>query len=82
VRIIWEEVAASSLGKVSADEYTRFHLQGWRNKPGLGEVLPETERKVADVEWFGGYLERDITRYFAARCRGTREPFVDRDCVW
>jgi hypothetical protein len=41
--IIWEEEVASSLVKVSADEYTAVQLQGWVNKPSLGEVLPETE---------------------------------------
>ena len=60
----------------------RGSTPGMGNEPGLGEVLPETEGEVADVEWFGVYLERDIARYFAARCRGAWKPFVGRDCIW
>jgi hypothetical protein len=52
------------------------------NEQGLGEVLPDTKGKVADVEWFGVDLERDITRYLAARSCGAWEPFVGRDIVW
>jgi hypothetical protein len=53
-----------------------------RNEPGFGEVLPDSEGEVADVEWFSGYLVRDVARYFAARFRGAWDPFVGRDIVW
>ena len=47
----------------------------------LGEILPHSEGEVADREWFGVELVRNIARLLAPLLRGAGQPFVNWDIV-
>lgn len=56
-----------------------FFHSGLQHLHGLGEVLPQRKREVADAV-VGEELEADIAELFAAFCDGALVPFPDGDC--